>query len=288
MIHAEIKLSELKRSLTKELKTILSENESLAIARIILEHFELPEQKVLLSPEHLVNSKIQTEIKKIVAELKKNRPIQYILGYTWFFDLRLNVNESTLIPRLETEELVYTIIAENTFQSPFVLDIGTGSGCIAISLAKGLKNSIVSAIDIDKNALKIATINAENNKAEVSFIQQNILKNTEAPEQGPFNIIVSNPPYVMESEKKLMLPNVLNNEPDIALFVPDNDALVFYKAIVAYAENKLTSDGEVWLEINEQLGEETAQLFRDASYELVEIRKDIHGKTRFIKAKKSI
>ena len=227
----------------------------------------------------------------IIERLNNNEPIQYILGETEFYGRRFLVNDSVLIPRPETEELVKYIIdkQKNQFSVKIkhlsILDIGTGSGCIAISIAKELPNFIVSAYDISKNALEIAKKNAELNKADVNFEKVDILKSPFIHSLiRSFNIIVSNPPYVKKQEIYRMQKNVLNFEPHLALFVEDSEPLIFYEAIANFAFNNLTDNGLVAVEINEALGEETANVFRRKGFSEVEIIKDMHQKDRFVSA----
>jgi len=232
----------------------------------------------------------------IIERLNNNEPIQYILGETEFYGRRFLVNDSVLIPRPETEELVKYIIDKQKNQFSVkrkqlsILDIGTGSGCIAISLAKELPNFIVSAYDISKNALETAKKNAELNKANVNFEKVDILKPPfihslfQYPLRHSFNIIVSNPPYVTKQEIYRMQKNVLDFEPHLALFVEDSEPLIFYEAIANFAFNNLTDNGLVAVEINEALGEETANVFRRKGFSEVEIIKDMHQKDRFVSA----
>jgi len=223
----------------------------------------------------------------IIERLNNNEPIQYILGETEFYGRRFLVNDSVLIPRPETEELVKYIIDKQKTQFSVkrkqlsILDIGTGSGCIAISSAKELPNFIVSAYDISKNALETAKKNAELNKADVNFEKVDILK---PPFIRSFNIIVSNPPYVTKQEIDRMQKNVLDFEPHLALFVEDSEPLIFYEAIANFAFNNLMDNGLVAVEINEALGEETANVFRRKGFSEVEIIKDMHQKDRFVSA----
>ncbi len=221
----------------------------------------------------------------IVADLKSHKPIQYILGDTEFYDLTFKVAPGVLIPRPETEELVHMII--NDFKSInkdlSILDIGTGSGCIAITLAKNISNSKVSAYDISDIALEIAKNNASLNKVNIDFNKVDILKNKDLVTNNKFDIIVSNPPYVRELEKKMMDNNVLDYEPDLALFVPDNDALKFYIAITDFAKNNLNKDGSLYFEINEYLPDEMNKMLSEKGFNS-EVFFDLNDKARMIKA----
>ena len=225
---------------------------------------------------------------KIIDRLNTHEPIQYILGETEFYGRRFLVNDSVLIPRPETEELVKYVV-DKTLRTQnskprTLLDIGTGSGCIAISLAKELPNFRVSAYDISEKALETAKKNAELNKADVTFEKVDILNPSFNIHHSPFTIIVSNPPYVTKQEIDRMQKNVLNFEPHLALFVEDSEPLVFYEAIANFAFNNLTDNGLVAVEINETLGEETANVFKRKGFSEVEIIKDIHQKDRFVSA----
>ncbi|MER0438455.1 peptide chain release factor N(5)-glutamine methyltransferase [Emticicia sp. W12TSBA100-4] len=226
----------------------------------------------------------------IIERLNTHEPIQYILGETEFYGRRFLVNDSVLIPRPETEELVKYIVDKQKNQLPVtnnqlsILDIGTGSGCIAISLAKELPNFKVTAYDISEKALETAKTNAELNKADVTFEKVDILSSQLSNIHYPLSIIVSNPPYVTKQEIDRMQKNVLDFEPHLALFVEDSEPLIFYEAIANFAFNNLTDNGLVAVEINEALGEETAEVFRRKGFSEVEIIKDIHQKDRFVSA----
>ena len=220
----------------------------------------------------------------ILNQLKKEIPIQYLLGKTHFYGLEFEVNENVLIPRPETEELVEWIINENSktdkAKTIKILDIGTGSGCIAISLAKNIPNAQVYAMDISKKAIETAKRNAMNNKTDVTFILQDVL-NTEVL-KCTFDIIVSNPPYVRNLEKEEIKKNVLDYEPHLALFVEDNDALIFYRKIAALAQNNLLEDGQLYFEINQYLGDEMKDLLEKMNFKSIELRKDIYDNDRMI------
>jgi release factor glutamine methyltransferase len=222
----------------------------------------------------------------LLVELKKEVPIQYLLGKTNFYGLDFEVNENVLIPRPETEELVEWIIKENTNSKKIkILDIGTGSGCIAISLAKNLPNAQVYAIDVSKKALETAKRNADNNNVEVLFLLQNILETETLKDK--FDIIVSNPPYVRNLEKEEIKKNVLDYEPHLALFVEDNDALVFYQKIAQLAQENGAKNGQLYFEINQYLGEEMKDLLEKMNFKNIELKKDIYGNDRMISCKVS-
>ena len=224
-----------------------------------------------------------------VKDLLKNKPIQYIIGETEFCDLKFKVNENVLIPRPETSELVMNIVNRQKTKDKrqlSILDIGTGSGCIAISLAKNIPGSKVYALDISEKALEVAKTNAFNNNVDITFIHDDILSLNNKIETK-FDIIVSNPPYVRELEKAEMRDNVLNWEPHNALFVSDNDPLIFYRNILEFAKTNLNQDGEIWFEINEYLGKEMTVLCKEYGFSDVEIFKDFRGKERIVKVNKT-
>jgi release factor glutamine methyltransferase len=280
-------IADLKRSLLNDLQKIFQSGEAYSICRIILEHYGYPEISILKNPSVLINYKFRSEIKKIVNELNTNRPIQYILGETFFYDLRFFVDENVLIPRPETEELVSNILLENKQDTPRVLDIGCGSGCISVSLAASIPGSLVQAMDVDIKAIEVAKKNAAENNVQVEFIHNSLFDPHSIPEKASYDIIVSNPPYVTQDDRLLMSPNVTKYEPDLALFVPENDPIIFYREIVNFSKNRLTNEGVLWLEINEKYGKELVSLFRDSGYKNVRLLEDIHGKDRFIKAMKN-
>jgi release factor glutamine methyltransferase len=231
----------------------------------------------------VVSGKKYDKFLKAIVGLKKHKPIQYILGDTEFYGLVFKVSPSVLIPRPETEELVDWIIKDSKEkQNISILDIGTGSGCIAVTLAKKLPNAKLFALDVSAEALKLATINAETNEVEVEFIEADILDWDFGDLE--FDIIVSNPPYVRELEKEAMSANVLNHEPHLALFVKDDDALLFYRTITDVANKILKPKGQLFFEINENLGEDTKQLLVDAGYENIELKQDVFDKNRMLKA----
>jgi len=224
----------------------------------------------------------QHVIESFIEKLKRFVPIQYILGETEFYGLPFYVNESVLIPRPETEELVDWIQKENNREADLhILDIGTGSGCIAIALKKEFADATVDAFDISEKALETAQSNAERNKLNVHFATVDILN---APEfTKKWDIIVSNPPYITENEKSDILPNVLENEPHLALFVPDNDPLLFYRTITLFALKHLQPNGKLYFEINREAGITCVELLKKLGFEYVELKKDISGNDRMVK-----
>ena len=238
--------------------------------------------ELALDQDRDFNEGEEQRFEEALERLKKFEPLQYILGETEFFGLNFKVQEGVLIPRPETEELVAWIMEEfkNADGNIRILDIGTGSGCIAISLAKNLPNSEVTAIDFSKIALEVAKENAALNEVDLKLIEANILNAERLPEK--YDIIISNPPYVRELEKAEMQPNVLNFEPDSALYVEDQDPLIFYSKITKLAKANLGNAGTLYFEINQYLGSETEQLLKNHGFQ-TELRKDMFGNYRMLK-----
>jgi len=227
------------------------------------------------------------EIQDIVSRLKTAEPLQYIIGIADFYSLEFEVTPSVLIPRPETEELVDMILHEHADLEGGILDVGTGSGCIAITLSKHLPNANVTGIDISPEALSVARRNAERNEVNTAFRQADILSSEPTMPFLPtnFDLIVSNPPYVMEQEKATMEKNVLDYEPSLALFVPDADPLLFYKAIARFGRTHLNPGGQLYFEINPLRGNECAGMLHEAGYKDIQLLRDLSGKERFIKAR---
>ena len=232
----------------------------------------------ILQQDVTVSETQKQKLLDIVSRLVEEEPLQYILGTAEFMGLEFKVNKHTLIPRPETQELLQWVLQED-FKS--VLDIGTGSGCIAISLAKQSK-ACLSALDSSKEALEVAKYNAKYNEVAINFIHADILKKPAL--QQTFDLIVSNPPYVLESDKKLMHTNVLKYEPHTALFVPDKEALVFYNSITDFAQNHLNENGKLFFEIHEKKGYELLQMLQKKGFSKLELKKDMQGKDRMVKA----
>ena len=284
-------LKDLQNTFHLELDTIYGKAEVDSFFYMLINsYYKISRLKFAIEPEFSVNS--NDAILKALNLLKDEKPIQYILGETEFYGLPFKVNAHTLIPRPETEELVEWISSKFKNKKPEikVLDVGTGSGCIAISLAKNLPNTKIYALDISKEAINMAKKNAKYNSVDIEFIEANILNdktwNTKLKKMK-FDVIVSNPPYVREQEKQLMKPNVLNNEPHLALFVSDEDPLLFYKAITGFAVNSLSEDGMLFFEINEYLGKEMIQLLVANNFKNIELKQDIFKKDRMIKTIKN-
>lgn len=313
-------MKEAGKNITDALVTIYDMHEANTIADLVIEHLTgisrnektMHSDKLFLADDQKLN--------QMLVELLKHRPVQYVLKEAWFYGLKLEVNESVLIPRPETEELVDWVVKEvggkkyevrstprltlptgrqasssdglkNTGEPPqiqrvthpVILDIGTGSGCIPISLKKNLPDAEILAIDVCSEALHTATTNAVNNETEINFQLLDFLDERKWNDLGKFDIIVSNPPYIKTSEANKMSEHVLEYEPHKALFVPDEDALLFYRKIADFALQHLNPNGVVYVEINQQLGKETVDLFQQKGF-TVELKKDMSGNDRIVKA----
>ncbi len=275
-------LEDVKSHYLKELGEIYGEKEALSLLNILIDHFfGLSRTDQLLQKDFRLT---ETELLKIhfaVKELKKEKPVQYITGETEFYGMKIKVNPSVLIPRPETEELVDRIVKGNR-KRPFkrILDIGTGSGCIALALKKAFPEAQVTAIDVSNQALDTARANSKQNSLEVDFRLVDILDRDSGKKLPDFDVIVSNPPYVPEKEKALLKKNVIDHEPHTALFVGDEDPLLFYRAITKFAVEKLKENGQLWFEINENYGNDVAALLRDRGFRNVGVIKDLFGKER--------
>ena len=283
-----MKLKELQSFFTESLSELYPSEEIQSFFSILSEaYLQLTRVELTLEAEKKISSKEIKKFKKALEGLKKQEPIQYIVGNTEFYGLPFTVNTNTLIPRPETEELVGWIISDSVSEKRndyTILDIGTGSGCIAISLAKNLPNATVSALDFSYEALQTAEENAKQNKVGVQFFQQDILKTGTLPQQ--YDVIVSNPPYVRELEKLQMQSNVLDYEPASALFVSNADPLLFYRTIARLSLRYLKPNGKLYFEINEYLSEELISSLQEEGYPSVELKKDFRGKDRMLQCKK--
>ncbi|OFX21571.1 MAG: protein-(glutamine-N5) methyltransferase, release factor-specific [Bacteroidetes bacterium GWA2_31_9b] len=250
---------------------------------LIFNHlFNYSKTDLFLKQDTILPTNGINEINHIVSELKKFKPIQYILGVTEFYNLNFKIHPGVLIPRPETEELVQWVLSDHKDGSYRILDIGSGSGCISISLAKNLIGSKVFAADISEDALSLTRENSKLNNVDLQVIYLDILSNNDQFEEK-FDIIISNPPYVTEKEKELMHKNVLDFEPHKALFVPDNDPLLFYRNIAQFALTHLNKNGKIYFEINEQFGKDIAEMLEKFEFHEIQIKKDINGKDRLIK-----
>ena len=283
-------LKEIKTIFHKELDALYPIEEVDSFFYLVVEELLGLERFILaLRPNYVISKEGEKLLFEALSQLRLQRPIQYIIGKSSFMGFDFIVNENVLIPRPETEELVQWVLEGRLKEADFgiqdselnILGIGTGSGCIAISLAKSISNARVYAIDVSEDALAVARENAKNNEVSITFIQDDIL--SLAGLDVNFNIMVSNPPYVRESEKAQMQKNVLEYEPDSALFVADEEPLVFYSAIAEFAQRNLTKNGKLFLEINQYLGKETKRVLATENFSEIEMRKDIFGNDRLLK-----
>ncbi|WP_297333152.1 peptide chain release factor N(5)-glutamine methyltransferase [Flavobacterium sp.] len=280
-----MKLKDYRKYFTEQLSTLYDTAEAERFFIITLEELKgWNRSRLALNPDEELTPDEVKQWDEVLQNLKDQKPIQYIFGKAWFYGLEFRVNENTLIPRPETEELVEWIISKNkNRQDVTILDIGTGSGCIAVSLAKNLPYAKVFAIDVSEKALEVARHNAKANGANVTFIKADILSVEALPQQ--FDIIVSNPPYVRHLEKAEIKENVLQYEPHLALFVEDDDALLFYHTIAQLGKSSLKKSGLLYFEINQYLGNETVKMLAENHYKDIILKKDLFGNDRMVKAK---
>lgn len=284
-------ISNIYKSTKLKLSSLYTVEEASAMADRLFEHFfSLSPANRVLSGLSMADAGITINIELAVNQLLRHVPLQYITGTAHFMNMEFHVNSQVLIPRPETEEMVSLILkelsSENGNTEFRILDIGTGSGCIAISLKKHFPVSDVSAIDVSEEALEIARGNAFKNQVKAEFVKADILDSSQWGFAFPYNLIVSNPPYVMLSEKQQMQPNIVDYEPHKALFVPDDDPLVFYNVILKFAKKYLRSDGSLWFEINELFGEQLKRLAISHGFREANIIFDFRGKSRFLQCSK--
>lgn len=280
-------IAELQKKFREELTPLYDEREARALTRLVLETtLELNPTQLSFERFRLLTTHQQQQLQQILTRLAAGEPVQYVLCEAHFYGLKLKVNKHVLIPRPETEELVEWIVLDLGLEfSDFrLIDIGTGSGCIPIALSKKFPKADIEAIDVSEGALQIAKENNERNGTAVSFSQLDIL--TEALPADTYDVIVSNPPYITEAEKDTLHKNVLNFEPHLALFSFDEDGLKFYRCIARLAATALKPGGKLYFEIHRDKGEEVAQLLTEAGYRHVELRKDLNGNNRMVKATK--
>lgn len=274
--------------LLAQLYEVYETREAANIADMVIEHVT-GQRKIerIVYKDLPVSRKQQEQIEKIADELLNQRPVQYVLGEAWFMDMKLAVNEHVLIPRPETEELVEWIIKDlkqSGNKRLSLIDIGTGSGCIPIAVKRKIPQVTASAIDISDDALEVAKLNSVAQNVMIDFLQLDFLNRINWSKLGSFDRIVSNPPYIKKSEESAMRNNVLRYEPHLALFVPDEDALLFYKAIAGFSQKHLKPGGNVYVEINEALGEPVIEVFRKNGFSNIILKKDMQGKDRMVKA----
>jgi len=290
-----MKLKDLKHKFHEHLDAIYGKEEVQTFFFMLTEYYNAIKRiDLALNTELTIEDDFVLKYESALKALKNHEPIQYIIGQTEFYGLPFYVNENTLIPRPETEELVELILSNTNANSQLklvegdnqcnILDIGTGTGCIAISLGKQLPNASVSAIDVSAKALEIANKNAELNQVDINFIENDILKiyDSKLDLETKFDIIVSNPPYVRQLEKQQMQDNVLNHEPHLALFVEDDNPLIFYRAITQFATKNLKPNGKLYFEINEYLGKEMIALLEQFGFKNILLKQDLFGKDRMI------
>lgn len=276
------------RKLTDTLQNLYGRRESENIADLVIEKITgLRRMERALKKKAEITTQQKIVIDQYAAELLQHKPVQYVLQEAWFYGLRFVVNEHVLIPRPETEELVDWIIKDaKSLPSPSsaILDIGTGSGCIPVALKKVLNTSVITAIDISSQALNVAKKNADSNNVNIDFLLVDALNEEQLNMLPVFDIIVSNPPYIPVTDKTEMRENVLNYEPHTALFVPDEDPLLFYKAISKFAVSHLSAEGKIYAEIHESMAEAVKNIFVHAGFADCMIKKDMQGKDRMIRA----
>ena len=273
-----MKLASFKKEFLKSITPLYNKDEASSLYYMLCEEYlALSKSKLIIAEDMDLTIEKTNYLYSCLDRLKKHEPIQYVLGKTKCCNLNFSVNESVLIPRPETEELV-NIILKNELGNKTVLDIGSGSGCIAVSLAKHSPKAKVTALDICKDAIELSQRNAKENDVNLEFINADILN---YKSDKKYDIIVSNPPYVLESEKKHMSKNVLDYEPELALFVKNDDPLQFYKAILDFAKNSLNKNGEIYFEINETCNNEIKDIAYDYGYSNVDCKLDVFGKNRF-------
>ncbi len=281
-----MKIKDLRIDFKRSLSEAYEEEEIMSFFYMLSEKIlELRRVDVAMDLEKEVSAIEIVQFDEAKTRLLDQEPIQYIIGHTYFYGLSFSVNKNVLIPRPETEELVDWILKdqEDLEEAIKIIDIGTGSGCIAIALAKNLPNAKVYAMDISEQAIEIAKVNAIKNGVKVEFINEDVLASEHLFQD--FDIIVSNPPYVRELEKDEIKPNVLDNEPHQALFVSDHDPLIFYKKITKLAKGRLTQTGSLYFEINQYLGSETYKVIKSLGFSTVALRKDLHNNERMIRAR---
>ncbi|OSZ78043.1 protein-(glutamine-N5) methyltransferase, release factor-specific [Chitinophagaceae bacterium IBVUCB1] len=271
--------------LKNALQPLYDEGEATAIAHAILEHITGADKLERLTDKDVLFTEVQQQqYEDTKVLLLKATPVQYIVGKTWFAGREFIVNNSVLIPRPETEELVEWIIHDNAGSSPAILDIGTGSGCIAISLKLGMPLSAVTACDVSSGALLVARMNASNLDADIEVKHIDFLDAEQVATLGKYDIIASNPPYIPETDKATIHANVLEHEPHVALFVPTDDALLFYRIIADFGQSHLNDGGLIYCELDRDYALQAKALFEDKGYTDVEVRKDMAGNTRMLKA----
>jgi release factor glutamine methyltransferase len=281
-----ITVFQLNRQFREDLEGSYPPEEIRSISMLVLQHFTgLSRTQLHTDPEYQIPEKTALQINEIIVGLKNQKPVQYMLGQTEFYGLQIKINADALIPRPETEELVDWIVKDCSGRTGLrVLDIGTGSGNIAISLSKNLNGPEVWATDVSASSLRLAKDNARNNSCLIHFLFSDILHATSASLPGMFDIIVSNPPYIPLSERSLLSKNVEGFEPSLALFVDDDDPILFYRRIASFGKLKLKQNGIIYVEVHEKYANEVKKMFKEEGYHDTELRMDINSKPRMVRA----
>ena len=277
-------LADIQAEMRSQLAPIYSGRELQQIVFELLEHFGFTRVQAIAYPDAKISETDYQRLQAMLKRLADGEPLQYVLGKEQFMGMPFGVCRDVLIPRPETEELVRLIADRCKVPSPRIVDVGTGSGCIAVSLAKLIEGAQVTAVDVSEAALSVARQNAERNDAQVEFVCADILTDNQLFAPQSLDVVVSNPPYVTESDKQQMSPNVLDYEPHLALFVPDADPLLFYRRIASQSAQWLKSGGQLFFEINERFGRETVQLIEKLQFDNVELHRDFYGKDRMVSA----
>jgi release factor glutamine methyltransferase len=281
-------IGQAEKQLVSDLTAIYEQRESSAIADLVMEHISgYPKIDRIIHKMQILSIEKESLFQQFQGELMKHRPVQYVLGEAWFMGLRFHVNEQVLIPRPETEELVNWVVEEirsGQTLSPRILDVGTGSGCIPVALGKQLPTADIHSCDISGEALGIARGNALKHGVSIDFMEGDFLDQTFRQQLPAIDCIVSNPPYIPVRDRHSMSRHVVNYEPSIALFVPDEDPLIFYRAIAGFAGKKLLPGGKIFAELHIEASEKAKQLFASEGFKDIEIKNDLHGNPRMIKA----
>jgi release factor glutamine methyltransferase len=278
-------LQESYKNFVLQLNKIYDEREAKNIADWVFESEGIKKLIRITNGNKPIDQSTNKQLNTKLQQLLQHKPLQYVLQEAWFYKMKLFVNEHVLIPRPETEELVEWVVEECKMQSEEckILDIGTGSGCIAVAIKKEFPNAELYAIDISEDALAVATKNAKDQNAEINFKQINFIDQSSWQSLPSFDIIISNPPYIPENEKAKLAKNVLDHEPHLALFVEGNDLFIFYRKIAGFAEEHLKPSGKIFVEVHEDFSKEVHEIFTEKKF-TTEIRKDIYGRERMIKA----
>lgn len=277
-------LAFIQSEMRRQLAPVYSPRELQQVVFELLEHFGFTRVQVIAYPDAKLSETDYEQLQLMLKRLADGEPLQYVVGTEWFMDMPFGVCRDVLIPRPETEELVRLIVGRCKRPSPRIVDVGTGSGCIAVSLAKLIDGAQVTAVDVSASAIEVARRNAEQNGAQVEFVRADILADNQLFVPSSLDVVVSNPPYVTETDKSQMSRNVLDFEPHLALFVPDSDPLLFYRRIAELAQQWLKSDGMLFFEINERFGPETVQLLENMWFDNIELHRDFYEKNRMVSA----